>query len=44
MASLDILYSNPPNLKNEITKIERRKSFVANWTFWKIFYGASIYA
>ena len=27
MASLDILYSNPLNLKNKITKIEHKKIF-----------------
>ena len=37
MAILDILRSNPLNLKNKITKIEHKKIFVTHQTFWKNF-------
>ena len=44
MASLNILCSNPLNIKNKFTKTEIRKYFVAHQKCWKIFHGPSIYA
>ena len=45
MASWNILFPKPLNLKNKITKIQHKKKFL--WPvkkFWKIFPGPSIYA
>ena len=42
MASLDILCSNPHNLKNKIRKKNIRKYFAVHQNSWKIFHGINM--